>query len=337
VKHLAGLSHFLYERCGERGRRWLGLLKSIVLLPRCLWLRRCGIEIAAGSADSPCRAVYIGEGLSLSYYLQLLHPGAPRPDAVGVPFWRLPEAVRAAASEAPVVLVEINRLLEPFLPAGGFTAEPWVRQQTDLRGDRYQRRRRGIERSFGQPVRRHGYHCRFSREPADLEQFYRDYYVPYMARRHGAMASLRSLGELRWVLRSGFLLQVWQGQEWVSALLVSRLSRRCVQLWALGRRSRGEEDLHDGALSATYYFLFGWAREQGLEKVDFLGARPHLGDGVFLHKSLWAAQPQRDPWHHTAIVFYVNSSARLPAAVTGQLVRSESGFVPIGECLNPSR
>lgn len=337
MKQLGSRLYSLYERSGERARRWFGLLKRVALLPCSLRLRCCRFEIRVGDANPPCPAIYIGEGLSLSYYLHLLRPNTPRPRADGIPLWRLRQTVRAAAAEAPVVLVEVNQLLGRFLPGGGLTAEAWVRHETDLRGALYQHRRRGIERSFGQQVRSHGYTCRFSREPAVLEQFHRDYYVPYVTWRHGHLAAPRSLGELRRALRSGFLLQVWKEQEWVSGLLVSRLGQRRIQLWAVGRRCGEGEDPHDGALSATYYFLFEWAVEQGLDIVDFLGTRPHLGDGVFRHKSLWAAEPKADHWHHTAIVFYVDGRANLPTAVTQQLVRSERGFVSICECLNLPR
>ena len=80
-------------------------------------------------------------------------------------------------------------------------------------------------------------------------------------------------------------------------------------------------------------FLFRSARENGVRFVDLGGSAPHGMDGVFHHKALWAAEPKRDPWHHTQLVFYLDATAALPSVVTQQLVWKEGRFVTIAEAL----
>jgi hypothetical protein len=274
------------------------------------------------------RGVYIGEGLSLPYYRKLYRSSVT--ESWRVPIWRLRDSLAQARATSDVVLVELNPLLAFLLPGGGWVADTWAQQETDLTGERYRHRARGIERGWGQKVRRQGFQCRFSRDESALERFYRETYQPYLRWRHGEEASVRRLAELRAALKSGFLLQVWRDKEWVSGLVASRDGRR-VRLLASGASS--PQLVREGALSATYYFLFRWAREAGVETVDFCGSRPHLLDGVFRHKSLWAAQPRHDPWHHTEIVFYLSRDSSLPEIVTQQLVRDAGRYVTIQECL----
>lgn len=310
------------------------LLKKLVLLPASLRLLHTEFQIPG---EDGVQGAYLGEGLSFPYYRKLY--GASVTCSMRVPIWRCRRLLLEALGRCAVVLVEVNPLLGFLLPGGGWIAAPWVRQETDLTGERYLRRQRGIERGWGQKVRQHGFQCRISRRKDDLEAFYREHYLPYASQRHGEEASVRGLAELRGALRSGFLLQVWQDGDWVSGLVVSRPCPDRVRLLAAGLKSPSPDRLRLGALSATYYFLFRWAKENGLRAVDFCGSRPHLMDGVYRHKSLWAADPKHDPWHHTEIVLFLARGATLPETVTQQLVSVSGRFVTIGECLErgPSR
>jgi hypothetical protein len=92
--------------------------------------------------------------------------------------------------------------------------------------------------------------------------------------------------------------------------------------------------MQDGALSAAYYFLFQWAVENGLRTVDWCGSRPNQMDGVFQHKTLWAAVPKHDPWHHTEVAFFLATAVCLPASIRQQLITRGANFVSIGEYLS---
>lgn len=316
------------QRCLEAFPRVTALLKRVALLPRCLLLKECRLRIESPNSN-PLEGVYIGEGLSLDYFRKLYC--SPLLPSRSIPVWELPRAVRRARRSCDAVLVELNDLLARFLPGGAYFSEAWVGQVTNLNGDRYLHRVRGIERGWGQKVRHQKYEYRISRSENDLQRFYADIYIPYAHARFGADASIRPLHELRAALRRGFLLQVWMGDRWVSGLVVARL-RDSVRLLAAGTVSL--DALRQGALSALYFFLFRWAREAGIPTVDFCGSRPHLLDGVFRHKSLWGAEPVLDPLHHTKIAFYVNSEVSLPESVAGQLVNAGARFVPLGEVLS---
>jgi hypothetical protein len=280
--------------------------------------------------------VYIGEGLSLPYY-QKLYGCESNPQVRKLSLHSLRQEIARAQSHSPLVVVEVNQWLERFLPPRCLLTYPWIRQVTDLQGERYQQRKRGIERGFGQRVRRHNLQVRFTREAKDVEVFYREYYLPHIRARHGSLAIGRALPQLKEAVRSGFLLQIWWGDQWVSGVVAEWAESDRVSPLAVGLHPNHLESWQNGVLAAGYYFLFRWALENGVRWLDFGGSPPHLQSGVYRHKALWAAEPERDPWHHTQLAFYLNPSAPLPEIVTQQLIWRHGQFVSISESLQGRR
>jgi len=315
------------EPLHSQWRSRLSWPKRTLLLYRSMRFAYCEFQIRGTTETPPLRGVYIGEGLSLPYYLKLYRADVSLTREI--PAWRMPGAILRARASVPIVLVEINRILDFLLPSGGLRADSWVQQETDLESPAYRRRQRGIERGWGQKVRKHGYRCALSREEHDLNRFYHEYYLPHISHRHGEIASARSIAALRNALGTGFLLQVWEGEHWVSGIVASRPEKRCVSLLAAGLHPSQTETMQNGALSAAYYFVFKWAEENCVRTVNFCGSRPNELDGVFQHKQLWAAVPKHDPWHHTEIVFFLDKTARLPEPVRKQLISRGAGFVRI--------
>jgi len=292
-------------------------------------LRHCEFQIPATDESPPLRGVYIGEGFSLPYYLKLYQATAG--ETLDITFWRAREAVSNALDAAPIVLVEINRLLDFLLPAGGLSVDSWVQQETDLESECYRKRRRGIERGWGQKVRTRGYRYTLSRDDGDLGVFYREYYLPHVTRRHAEIATPRPMSSLKRALRAGFLLQVWEGERWVAGLVADRADQHRVSLLAAGLHPSLWGRMQDGALSAAYYFLFQWAEANGIRAVNFCGSRPNEMDGVFHHKKLWAAEPRHDPWHHTEVTFFLTADTLFPKVITQQLISRGDGFITIEE------
>jgi len=319
----------LFARIREIAVRAAGFLKRVALLPRCLFLTGCELEIHDRGGGLAASGAYVGEGLSLPYFRRLY--GSPTSRTRLIPLWALPRFIRSARKRSDIVLVELNALLAALFRGACAISEAWIRQVTRLDGDCYLHRVRGIHRGWGQQVRRQGFEYRITQSESDLQRFYDEFYVPYAQARHGEDASIRGLSELKAALRRGFLLQVWQQDRWISGLVVARRHDR-LELLAAGADS--PDELRKGGLSALYFFLFLWARQAGIEAIDFCGSRPNLLDGVFHHKALWGAEPVLDTWHHTKIAFYVKPGVRLPEVVASQLVTTGGRFFPLGEILS---
>jgi len=317
------LAQTLFDLSSPAVQKWLGAAKALILLPHSLWLVHCEFDMESGPGT------YVGEGLSFDYFRELY--GARVRRSARIPLWRARCIISEAVAKRELVLVEVNRLLRYTLPPGGFDSSPWIRQVVDVAGDCYLKRRTAIESTWGRKVRQHSYECRCSQRIEDIEFFFREFYVPYTRLRYGPSASIRNLVLLHRGLHSSFLLQVWDGDVWIAGAAVLRRHDSGVHVAGLALHPSHTDRLHDGALSAAYYFLFRWARENGVRFVSLGGSRPNLADGVFLHKMRWGASPVHDPWHHTVVRFYVESCERLPPPVLRQLIEVEGGFQTIGQ------
>jgi hypothetical protein len=228
-----------------------------------------------------------------------------------------------------VLLVEINRIMTPLFFRGGWITFPWVRQKVALGAD-YLRRSKKIRKDSGRIVRKYGHRFEVCRDGLSLKKFYHEMYVPYIRARYTRNAHLRSLGEIRAAARTGFLLKVFQGGRWISAAVCGL---KCSELsWvALGMLPDYDENRRHGALSATYYFLLGWALRHGIETVDLLRSRPHGDDGVFRHKKAWGADTFLDSWPHSRISIILPDGCHLPACMKRLLVLKNSAFKELGD------
>ncbi|MGC9983466.1 MAG: hypothetical protein ABSF35_07515 [Polyangia bacterium] len=307
------MSRLLFEPAAGPLLTLAGLAKRLVLLGRTRRLLMA--RIVAPDAD----ALYAGEGESLAW-LARLH-GARVEDSRPIPWMRLR---RLADERDGLFYVEVNRLLRPFLPAGGFFTVPWMRFTAKISADAGRGGKKLVEATYGRKVRQQGYTSRLVTGLQAAEDFHRDFYLPYVLWRFGRDTHPRSRWEIRAAVRNGFVLQILQGEIPVAAA-ACRVRQRSVTLVALGLRGDYADLLHRGALSAVYYELFRRAREDGLSRVDLLRSRPHGEDGVSLHKRRFGALPEKDPWPHALLAIYPPAGSRLPPAARDLLVEDPRG------------
>jgi hypothetical protein len=232
--------------------------------------------------------------------------------------------LRLAEERERLLYVEINRLLRPLLPAGGFFTLPWIRFAADIDAETGRGGKKLVEATYGRKVRQQGFTSRLLKGPQAAETFHSDFYLPYVLWRFGGDTHPRGRREVAAAVRNGFVLQILQGDLPVAAA-ACRIRRRSVTLVALGLQGDYGDLLHRGAMSAVYYELFRWARENGLGRVDLLRSRPHCGDGVSLHKKRFGARPERDPWPHALLAIYPPAGSELPAPARDLLVEDPRG------------
>lgn len=135
-------------------------------------------------------------------------------------------------------------------------------------------------------VRRHDYQPVVKQGAQDCEYFYHAVYRPFMRNRHGEMAFLRSLEDLRRRAARGGVLWVQRDGKQVAALLYER-KEEMLDLLALGTVEGNIHLEREGAIAALYYFILQWARDIGCTSLDFRGSRPSLSDGLLRYKSKW--------------------------------------------------
>jgi hypothetical protein len=307
------MSPLFFEPSGDPLLTLAGLAKRILLLGRTKRLLQA--RIVTPEAD----VLYAGEGESLAW-LAGLH-GARVEDSHPIAWSQLHPLLE---KRGPLFYVEVNRLLGPLLPIGGFFTLPWIRCAVDLHREADRNGRKLVEATYGRKVRQQGFTFRLRKGAPAAEAFHRDFYLPYVLWRFGDEAHARDAREIGAAVRNGFVLEILQGELPVAAA-ACRVRRRSVTLLALGLKGDYADLLRRGALSAIYYELFRWARGSGLDRVDLLRARPHSRDGVLRHKARFGAQPEKDPWPHALLAVYPPTGTELPAPARDLLVQHPRG------------
>ncbi len=300
-----------------------GFAKRMILLYRSFRLMQVEME----DPFSGERFIYVGEGESLDYVRGTLFANAKEIKTTPLPIWLLRQTIKRLGSSDSPILVEINRMLLPLIPAGGLLSFPWIRQKVSLNSRGHTEKKRKIEAYWERKVNKFDYRCQMTRDQRMVQQFYEDLYLPYVTARFENACHARTLSELQTAARSGFLIQVFSQNLWVSGV-ICRLQRDTICAFAFGHLPADQYDLRRGALSAAYYFIFKWAGEHSVQKVDLLRSRPNTSDGVYEHKRRWGASPAIDSWPHTALWLFVPKAEICPGLKT-LLVRQNGEFTEI--------
>ncbi len=295
--------------------------KRVILLYRSFWLRQVEIEDSLFGK----RTIYIGEGESLDYVKKTFFPDAREKERTALPVFFLRQKIKHLISSNTQVFVEINRMLKPLIPPGGLLTFPWIRQKVSLNGHDYVERKSKIEASMGRKVKKFDYRCQMTSDQKMVQKFYEKLYLPYVTTRFQSACHARTLSEFQNATRSGFLLQIFAQDLWVSGV-ICRLEKDGICTLAFGHLPNNQYDLQRGALSAAYYFIFKWAEEHSVLKVDLLRSRANTSDGVYEHKRRWGAKPVMDSWPHTALWLFLPSAEVCPLLKT-QLIWSRGEFI----------
>ncbi len=316
-------SSWFHEPRGEATHSVACILKWLALLPRTLRLRNVRLEILSPDGSSTASLHYVCETESLDYLKDLLQ--CRELETETFPVWRCGDKIQSLQSRGVIVVMEINRLLRCLVPPGSLITFPWIRHKVHLKEQTYRERRGKIEATFGRKVRQNQFQFRTTQNLNALRQFYDDFYAPYIEFRFGSLTHLRSLAELRTAVQHGFLLQVFDGDLWISGA-VCAMKGRTLTMTAIGLLPDYQEQLRRGAMSAAYYFMFQWAEANGIETLDLLRTRPHRQEGSFEHKRKWGGLPMVDLWPHTSLHFFVPANTPIPPPLQQLLIWTGENF-----------
>jgi hypothetical protein len=314
----------------------LGLMKRLVLLPRSFRLQIFRLTGKAANSNFDFTLYYIGEEETIGYIRRFYFSKVLSEDLGVIPLWALRNEMGRLHSSGNAVVVEINRLLDFYVPQGGFQSFSWIKQKAAVEGGLLQSRKRKIEDVYGRKVRSHKYIYRLTKEDRAVERFYHELHVPYISKKYEETTHLRSLREVRSAASQGFLMEVFEGDRLVSGI-VCNCSRDTVRVLAGGVAPDYEYNLRRGAYSACEYFLLQWAQENAIKAIDYLRSRPNLNDGVYEYKRKWGALPVKDLWPHTSLWIFVPMGAEIPEIAGKQLVWHKNRFVTLQECLQQAQ
>jgi hypothetical protein len=151
-------------------------------------------------------------------------------------------------------------------------------------------------------VRREQLVPELSRSKTDCDLFFRDMHVPFMQNRHGDVAVIRELHQLRRGVHRGGILFVRRGGTRIAGVAFQTRGGT-MHLLAVGTLRGDPEWVRTGALAAIYYFSVQHACEQRCARIDFGGVSPVLSDGLLRYKKKWGIRLAAEP--HTPYDYLV--------------------------------
>ncbi len=310
-------------------------LKRLLLLYKNfnLYLR---VYADKGSEGLPVsRIVYIGNLENLDWLEDSMLDGAELREYRSISLFNCRKEVKKWAGRA-IVAVDINRILTAFLPSGGQTSYPWIRQVVYLDSTEYLSRGGNLMGEFRRIMRQQGYAFGMTSDPKDVIYFYEKLYLPFVRYRFENSAHPRNLSELLKAVKRGFVVQVFHGGEWIAGD-VFRICRGEIQVLSSGLLPDYGHASRRKARTVINPFLFEWASAKGYRKINLLRSRANLKDGVFSSKVHRGATSEIDPWTHSALQIYAPAGLELPPGWESQLVKDAGKLVPLGEVLEQEK
>lgn len=178
-----------------------------------------------------------------------------------------------------------------FHDSATYTMQTRVRQTLDITSvldanKRYRDRKRGVNSTN----RKFGLTCRISHSLADFDYFFHRMSQP-LVKMFGDVAMIDPYEEMKFFFEKGVLIFVLHNGEPISGVLCYG-DQRLFTAYRSGLLDGDPSYLKMGAMSAWYFFLLEYAREQGYEKVDFMNSIPLLNNGVYMTKQHWGANSE---------------------------------------------
>jgi hypothetical protein len=235
--------------------------------------------------------------------IEVLFPNRPQIEFIDRIFiWQINPRIPKMLDESDLVLCDLNHLIRirPMDTFFCFSVPPWVLMEVeigkpieDVLSAMTQMRRRDIRK-----IEQAGFTYHFSQDPADLELFYHEMYVPYISSRFGERAIIASYKAKQAMFIEGGLIMVeYQGQP--MAGLLGYAAGETFNIGSIGIR-KGHFDLaKKGIMIALNWYAIKWANSKGYQYVNFGMTRPRVYDGVFEAKRNWGTQIRRNLLDHT--------------------------------------
>lgn len=224
----------------------------------------------------------------------------PQREVVGsLPLWRLPSTLKRLGASADLVIARVDRLSARLFFRTNYLVVPesigsWLAVPDDP--NKAARANHSLSEDLRR-IRREKLALEVSHTQPDCEVFYHAMYVPYMRRRHGELAVVRSLPQMRRAFRRGGILWVLRnGQRIAGGLFYQRDDVLCPL--AVGTAGGDPALTKRGALAAVYFFYIQYAHSRRCTHIDLGGSPPVLNDGLLRYKGKWGARLTAQPQTH---------------------------------------
>ncbi|MDZ4405900.1 GNAT family N-acetyltransferase [Prosthecobacter sp.] len=210
--------------------------------------------------------------------------------AAKVPVWFLQKQLKRWQPSADLMVVGVARISAWLFLGKDYLASPpmvsmWMDVPDDL--EAYVRRHRSAAGDWRRTHRKK-YQSVISRDEADFDLFYDQFYRPYICGRHGSTAKLSPRWLLRLAFKRGQIQWLLLNGERVAGDLVV-VTGKTYTLRVTGLLDGRLDLLRQGAMAALYVHSIGHARQFGCTQIAMGGSLASLHDGVFRYKCKWSS------------------------------------------------
>ena len=220
---------------------------------------------------------------TLHYLADLIFEPGCRFDQLGSAWlWSAERRARRSAPEALLLFIESGGRKLRLFNDSWINIPVWVRSEIALPMPEAIQKRQSF-RSDLSNICKASYTHQVTRDPALIEDFYHQMYLPYVGSSHGDSAILKSKELLLSEFGSPELLLIKQGQTAIAGVLIS-YEYEIPKIFALGIREDKFEHLRHGALFACYYFALAHLGNAGYQRVSAGSSKGFIRDGVLNYK-----------------------------------------------------
>lgn len=280
----------------ESRRTWLDRLRtsriaswvrSALTLLRGLRVEVWRVEGAEKSSGLPISMLCAADRETKAYLLDLVVDDSFRETFLGKRWiWSVSKLLPEIPDCSLVAVAAQRSLMKCLHLQNSFFVPAWVELEIGLPIDERTMKRWTI-RSDLRRIKKHDLRYALTAESEAIQDFYDNYYRPYIARVHGASAVILSRESILAKVGQCELLRVIKQGAVIAGMLIDR-DRLRPRLWCLGVRDGSSDYIDQGALIAAYQFSFEYLTKEGFPKVGLGWCRALLRDGVLRYKSKWS-------------------------------------------------
>jgi hypothetical protein len=282
------------------------------------------VEGAEKWSGLPISMLFAGSQRNRAYLRHLLVQNSFRESLLGTSWiWNVSKFLPQVLGCSVVALAVQKRQLKYLLFKPHFFIPAWIDTEIDLPPEKRLTKGKRFTSDLVK-IRKQGWQYELGNGTAAVEDFYDNYYKPYIGRVHAASNFMVSREvvkarapdcELLWLKKEGSVL---------AAQLIVREAIR-PRLWCLGVRDGDAQHVKDGAHIAACHFSLDYLAKQGYRKASLGWTRAFLRDGVLSFKNRWSPRIINSTFEGFALSFPSCSKATQSFLLNNPFIHQKSG------------
>jgi hypothetical protein len=198
--------------------------------------------------------------------------------------WNIPEVLKKEGQDCSMMIVNMPKYYRYSPKTQNFFNIGYVEGEVDIPINECFMKKDSLKSDI-RKIKKHAFNFEVTRDPRCFFKFYHEMFVPHKAKRFGKAADICQFGPR--FQRNRDLLLIKKSGETVAGVTVC-YERDVPILGDNGILDGDSKYIKEGALSASYYYMFLYLEKKGFKKVNLGGSSPFFHDGVLKYKTKWS-------------------------------------------------